>query len=232
MFAPQRSRCYTPPMNKERPMDGSDLSRRQRDILDFIVTTVEQRGYPPAVREIGEAVGLHSPSTVHAHLGALEDKGYLRRDPTKPRAIEVRWERELGSVEERPAVRNLPIYGTIAAGPTSLAEQSYDGILPFPKEFIKDGPHFVLTIKGESMIDAGILDGDLAIIRAQPDASNGEIVAAQVTGPTGEAEATIKRFRRANGKIMLIPENPALEPFEAPSDTKVLGVVVGILRRF
>jgi repressor LexA len=212
-------------------MDGSDLSQRQRDILDFIVATVEGRGYPPAVREIGESVGLNSPSTVHAHLGALEDKGYLRRDPSKPRAIEVRWERELGTVEDRPAVRNLPIYGSIAAGPTSLAEQVYEGILPFPKDFIKDAPHFVLTVKGESMIEAGILDGDLAIIRSQPDASNGEIVAAQITGPTGEAEATIKRFRRENGKILLVPENSSMEPFEAPPDTRILGVVVALTRR-
>jgi repressor LexA len=212
-------------------MDGSDLSQRQRDILDFIVATVEDRGYPPAVREIGGAVGLNSPSTVHAHLGALEDKGYLRRDPSKPRAIEVRWERELGAFDERPAVRNLPIYGEIAAGPTSLAEQVYDGILPFPKEFIKDVPHFVLTVKGDSMIEAGILDGDLAVIRSQPNADNGDIVAAQVTGPTGEAEATIKRFRRENGKTLLVPANSAMEPIEAPPDVRILGVVVALTRR-
>lgn len=213
-------------------MQGTDLTKRQRDILDFILAAVEDRGYPPAVREIGEAVGLSSPSTVHAHLRSLEEKGYLRRDPTKPRAIEVRWEREVGLMEERPAVRQLPIYGSIAAGPSSLAEQTHEGILPFPKEFIGDTPHFVLTIKGDSMIGAGILDGDLAVIRAQPDASNGDIVAAQITGPTGEAEATVKRFRRETGKIMLVPESPSMEPFQAPPDLRILGKVVALLRRF
>lgn len=212
-------------------MDGSDLTERQRAILDYIVEAVEERGYPPAVREIGRAVGLHSPSTVHAHLGALEEKGYLRRDPTKPRAIEVRWERELGAVSERPAVRNLPIYGEIAAGPTALAEQAYDGILPFPKEFIGDVPHFALRVKGDSMIDAGILDGDLAVIRVQPEASNGDIVAAQVEGPTGEAEATIKRFRRKDGRVLLVPENASMQPIEAPNDLRVLGKLVALVRR-
>jgi repressor LexA len=213
-------------------MDGSDLSDRQRQILDFIVDVQESRGYPPTVREIGEAVGLTSPSTVHAHLQTLQEKGYLRRDPTKPRAIEVRWEREVGIVEERrPGVRNLPIYGSIAAGPTSLAEQRHEGILPFPKDFVGDGPHFALVVKGDSMIEAGIFDGDLAVIRSQPDASNGEVVAAQVTGPTGEAEATIKGFKRTDGKILLVPANPAMQPFEAPQDLRILGKVVALVRR-
>jgi repressor LexA len=212
-------------------MDGSDLTKRQSDILDFILSAVEDQGYPPSVREIGEAVGLNSPSTVHAHLRALEEKGYLRRDPTKPRAIEVRWERELGVISERPAVRHLPIYGAIAAGPTSLAEQTYEGVLPFPKDFIGDTPHFVVTVKGESMIEAGILDGDLAVVRVQPDAANGDIVAAQVVGPTGEAEATVKRLRRQNGSILLIPENSSMEPIEAPPDLRILGKVVAVLRR-
>lgn len=212
-------------------MQGSELTERQRAILDFIVSAVEERGYPPAVREIGAAVGLSSPSTVHAHLRALEEKGYLRRDPTKPRAIEVRWERDVGAIQDRPAVRHLPIYGSIAAGPTSLAEQVHEGILPFPKDFIGDTPHFVLTVKGDSMIGAGILDGDLAVVRAQPEASNGDIVVAQVTGPTEEAEATIKRFRRENGKILLVPENPSMEPIEAPPDLRIVGKVVALLRK-
>lgn len=212
-------------------METSDLSERQRAILDYIVSAVEERGYPPAVREIGQAVGLHSPSTVHAHLRALEEKGYLRRDPTKPRAIEVKWERDVGPMAERPAVRHLPVYGQIAAGPTSLAEQMPEDMLPFPKEFVGDVPHFVLKVKGESMIEAGILDGDLAVIRVQPDASNGDIVAAQVTGPTGEAEATIKRFRRKDGRILLVPENPTMEAQAAPEDLRILGKLVAILRR-
>lgn len=217
----------------ENTTDGSDLTARQKAILDFIVETVEDRGFPPAVREIGEAVGLSSPSTVHAHLGSLEEKGYIRRDPTKPRAIDVRWRHSAAAAaREDRSVTDLPIYGSIAAGPTSLAEQNLEGTLPFPKEFISDTNHFVLTVKGESMIDAGILDGDLIVIRAQPDASNGDIVAAQVNGETGEAEATIKRLRREAGRIMLVPANPHMQPFEAAPDTKILGKAVALVRRF
>lgn len=212
-------------------MDGSNLTHRQRAILDHIVATVEERGYPPSVREIGEAVGLQSPSTVHSHLRSLEEMGYLRRDPTKPRAIEVRWEREVGIMAERPAVRALPIYGSIAAGPTSLAEQAHEGVLPVPRDFVGDTPHFVLRVKGDSMVDAGILEGDLAVVRVQPNASSGEVVAVQVTGPTGEAEATIKRLRRRSGRIFLVPENPSMEPFEAPPDLRILGKVVAIMRQ-
>lgn len=215
----------------EPKMDGSDLTNRQEAILDFIVSTVQRRGFPPSVREIGEAVGLSSPSTVHAHLGNLEDKGYLRRDPTKPRAIEVRWERETEATEERSGIRELPVYGAIAAGPTALAEQNYEGTLPVPKDFISDTPHFVLNVKGDSMIDAGILDGDFIVIRAQPDAANGEIVAAQVRGETGEAEATVKRFRKKDGKAMLVPANTNMEPIEAPADVQILGKAVALLRR-
>jgi repressor LexA len=212
-------------------MDGADLTQRQTDIMDFIVETVEARGFPPSVREICDAVGLSSPSTVHAHLGTLEEKGYLKRDPTKPRAIDVRWERNIGIMEDRPTVANLPIYGSIAAGPTSLAQQNHEGILPFPKDFISDSPHFVLTVKGESMIDEGILDGDLIVVRSQADASNGDIVAAQVGGETGEAEATVKRLRKQAGKVILVPANPAMQPFEAPPDTRILGKVVAVIRR-
>lgn len=230
-----------PVRNKSIEVDGSDLSQRQRDILEYIVATVRGRGYPPSVREIGEAVGLSSPSTVHTHLQSLEQRGYLRRDPTKPRAIEIRWGRQPGAEPEqlrqpeaesdRPQVRYLPIYGSIAAGPTSFAEQTHDGILPFPKDLLADTPHFVLTVRGDSMIEAGILEGDRAVIRAQPDAQNGEIVAAQVVGPTGEAEATIKRFHRSGGKVRLVPANATMEPMEAPADLRILGKVVAILRR-
>jgi repressor LexA len=209
-------------------MDGSDLTQRQRAILDFIVESVERRGYPPAVREIGQAVGLASPSTVHAHLQTLEDRGYLRRDPTKPRAIEVRWGEH--AHVERPAAQSLPIYGSIAAGPTSLAEQVQEGTLAVPEDFIDDTPHFVLRVRGESMIGAGINDGDYAVVRVNANPSNGEIVAAQVEGPTGESEATVKRFRRDGNRILLMPENPAMEPIVAPPDVRVLGKVVAILR--
>ncbi|MDQ4149589.1 MAG: transcriptional repressor LexA [Actinomycetota bacterium] len=212
-------------------MDGSDLTPRQRAILDFIVDAVQRRGFPPSVREIGDSVGLSSPSTVHAHLGTLEERGYLRRDPTKPRAIEVRWEKEAGGGRDVIGVQELPIYGAIAAGPTALAEQNYEGTLPFPSDFISDTPHFVLSVKGDSMIDAGILDGDLIVIRAQPDAANGDIVAAQVRGETGEAEATVKRLRKKDGRVMLVPANPNMEPIEAPHDVQILGKAVAVLRR-
>ena len=219
--------------NLDNKLDGSDLTPKQRAILDFIVQAVQARGFPPAVREICDAVGLSSPSTVHAHLGTLEDRGYIRRDPTKPRAIEVRWR---GAVDETPelgedrTVRELPIYGSIAAGPTSLAEQNLEGVLPFPKEYLSDTNHFVLTVKGESMIDAGILDGDLIVIRSQQDASNGDIVAAQVYGETGEAEATIKRLRKEGGRVVLVPANPHMEPFPAPPDVRILGKAVALVR--
>jgi len=216
----------------QHPVDGSDLTARQRDILDFIVATVQDRGFPPAVREICEAVGLSSPSTVHAHLKSLEERDYLRRDPTKPRAIEVRWGEEVGAMEDRPRVRNLPIYGSIAAGPATLAAQTNDGILPVPEEFVSDAPHFVLTVKGDSMINAGINDGDLVVIKAQPTATNGDIVAAQMSGPTGEPEATVKRFRRQANRVLLIPENDAMAPIEAPDDLRILGRVVALMRKY
>lgn len=209
-------------------LDGSDLSKRQRQILDYIVQAVEDRGYPPSVREIGEAVGLASPSTVHAHLHSLEEKGYLRRDATKPRAIDVRWERE---ASPKVAAQSLPVYGSIAAGPTSLAEQEHEGDLAVPDEFIDDTPHFVLRVKGESMIGAGIHDGDYVVIRTNANPTNGDIVAAQIEGPTGEAEVTVKRFRRDGGTVILVPENPTMAPIEAPRDVRILGRVVGLLRR-
>ena len=133
---------------------------------------------------------------------------------------------------ERPAAQALPIYGSIAAGPTSLAEQENEGVIAVPNEFVDDTPHFVLTIKGDSMIGVGIYDGDFAVIRSNANPTNGDIVAAQVEGPTGEAEATVKRFRREGGKVLLIPENPTMSPIEAPADVRILGKVVALLRRF
>jgi repressor LexA len=141
----------------------------------------------------------------------------------------VRWGEHAHA--ERPAAQSLPIYGSIAAGPTSLAEQVQEGTLAVPEDFIDDTPHFVLRVKGESMIGAGINDGDYAVVRVNASPSNGEIVAAQVEGPTGESEATVKRFRRDGNRILLMPENPAMEPIVAPPDVRVLGKVVAILRR-
>lgn len=209
-----------------------DLSRRQRDILTFIEETVRRRGYPPSVREIGEATGLSSPSTVHAHLGTLQERGYVRRDPSKPRAIEVRREPAPDvPPADRPDIAYIPVYGSIAAGPTSLAEQAHEGVLPLPRDMVGDTPHFALNVKGESMIGAGILDGDVAVVRVQPDASNGDIVAAQMTGPTGEAEATVKRFHRRGGRVELLPENPTMEPIPVDESLRILGRVVAIFRR-
>lgn len=212
------------------PLDGSDLSKRQRQILDFIVEAVESKGYPPAVRDICEAVGLSSPSTVHAHLKTLQSKGYIRKDPSKPRAIEVRWKSDTTKTSGSGGTVELPIYGSIAAGPTSLAQQEHEGVLPFPREKTGDLPHFVLRVKGDSMVDAGIFDGDMAVVRVQPQANSGDIVAAQVAGPTGEAEATVKRFKKESGKVLLIPENPSMEPIVAPEDVRILGKVISIVR--
>ncbi|MBT8193585.1 MAG: transcriptional repressor LexA, partial [Acidimicrobiia bacterium] len=161
---------------------GTDISTRQQEILDYIRDTVADRGYPPSVREIGEAVGLSSPSTVHSHLSTLEATGHLRRDPTKPRAIEI--------LDEEPSnVRNVPLVGRIAAGSPILAEEDIEDVIPLPVDLVGDGPIFMLRVKGESMIDAGILDGDYVVIHRQPDALDGEIVAALIDGE----EATVKR---------------------------------------
>jgi len=215
-------------------MDGTDLTQRQRAILDFIVESVERRGYPPAVREIGEAVGLASPSTVHAHLQSLEDKGYLRRDPTKPRAIEVRWGEH--ATGERPAAQTLPIYGSIAAGPTSLAEQVQEGTLAVPREFVDDTPHFVLRVRGESMIEAHICDGDLVLVRRQESAQANDIVVALLESDAGgDAEATVKRYLRDGARIVLKPENRTMKPIVVdPRErhVRILGKVIGLLRGF
>lgn len=200
-------------------MDG--LTQRQRRIIGFIQETVKARGYPPTVREIGEAVGLTSSSSVHSQLANLEKKGYIKRDPTKPRAI--------GLSAGAPSSVSVPLVGRIAAGAPALAEEDIEEVIAVPEGFADDREHFALRVSGDSMIGAGIMDGDLVVVRRQAQASEGDIVAALLPGPA-EEEATIKRFHRENGRIMLVPENPALEPIEM-TEGRILGKVTAVLRK-
>ena len=204
------------------------LTGRQQEIWDFLVDYVDRHGYPPTVREIGEAVGLASPSTVHAHLANLERAGLLRRDPTKPRALELFGHRgETAAAAAAPAdVHRLPLVGDIAAGGPLLAEQNVEDYLGVPETLKGD---FLLRVKGDSMINAGILDGDIVVVRRQQDARNGEIVVALVGDDESADEATVKRFFRENGRIRLQPENEALEPIYA-AHVQIIGKVTGVFR--
>jgi repressor LexA len=208
------------------------LTDRQRQTLQFIAETVAERGYPPSVREIGEALGLASSSTVHSHLQALQRKGYLRIDPTKPRAIEVLFDPETGLASERRPSKSVPLLGRIAAGSPILAEENVEEIYPMPSDLVGDGNVFMLEVKGDSMIDAGILDGDWVIVRQQPTAHSGEIVAAMIPSEFGDSEATVKTIRHKGSAIVLEPANPRLEPFEAPQGTEIIGKVVAVLRKY
>jgi repressor LexA len=208
------------------------LTERQRQTLEFIAETVADRGYPPAVREICEALGLASSSTVHSHMQALQRKGYLRIDPTKPRAVELLYDAETGLAAERRPARSVPLLGRIAAGTPILAEQHVDEIYPMPAELVGDGNVFMLEVHGDSMIDAGILDGDYVIVRQQPTARSGEIVAAMMPSEFGdEAEATVKTIRHRGSAVWFEPANPALQPFEAPQGTEIIGKVVAVFRK-
>jgi repressor LexA len=205
-----------------------ELTERQRQVLDFIKSETRRRGFPPTVRDIGAAVGLSSSSTVHAHLTALEAKGLIRRDPSKPRALEV-LDREVGVETARPPVVGnvveLPVIGAVAAGVPTLAAENIESTIPLPTEVVRDDATFVLRVKGESMIGAGIFDGDYVVVRQQPTAVNGEIVVAQI-----EDEATVKRFFREPDRIRLQPENAAMEPIYA-RDVTILGKVIAVFRR-
>jgi repressor LexA len=207
------------------------LTARQQEIWNFLVEYVDGHGYPPTVREIGERVGLASPSTVHAHLANLERAGLLRRDPTKPRALELigREKREAGPVDEpgeAADIARLPLLGEIAAGGPLLADQNIEGYLPMPSSAKGD---FLLRVKGESMIDAGILDGDLVIVQRTQDARNGEIVVALVGDDESADEATVKTFYRETDRIRLQPENSTMEPIYG-NHVQILGRVVGVFR--
>lgn len=194
----------------------------QEKILAFIKQEVREKGYPPSVREICEAVSLKSTSTVHGHLQRLEKKGLLHRDEMKPRAIEVLGEEE----PETPPVVTVPLLGEVAAGAPITAEQEYLEMLPLPESFVGSGEHFILNVRGSSMIDIGILDGDMVVVRRQETADNGEIVVAMIDG-----EATVKRFYRENGGFRLQPENAAMEPI-LTDHVIILGKVTALLRQF
>jgi len=206
-----------------------DLTPRQRRVLEVMRDWVERFGYPPSVREIGEAVGLTSTSSVAHQLRALERKGYLRRDPNRPRAVGIRPAESAPDTSEAPSARPTPIFvpvvGRIAAGGPVLAEQLVEDVFPLPKEIVGEGSLFLLRVAGDSMVEAAITDGDWVVVRQQPTAENGDIVAAMI-----DAEATVKTFKRRDGHVWLLPHNPAYEPI--PGDEAiVLGRVVAVLRR-
>ena len=204
------------------------ISERQRNILDFISTTTEQRGYPPSVREIGDAVGLTSPSTVHTHLNTLERLGFIRRDPNRPRAIEIRWDPNSGVAMERRPFRHVPLVGDVAAGTDVLATENVEELLPVPVDFTGDGDLFMLRVRGDSMIGDGILDGDFVIAVQQDTAVNGDIVVAGIPG----GEATVKGYRRTGDEVTLQPSNPAMEPLVYRADEiSIYGRVVTVMRR-
>lgn len=214
------------------PPDANGLTPRQRKVLDMIRDYVEHRGYPPSVREIGEAVGLTSTSSVAHQLRALERKGYLRRDPNRPRAVGVRpadsaldTPEDSGGSSARPTPTFVPVVGRIAAGGPVLAEQAIEDVFPLPKEIVGEGSLFLLRVAGDSMIEAAITDGDWVVIRQQPTAENGDIIAAMIDG-----EATVKTFKRRDGHVWLLPHNPAYDPIPGDEAT-VLGRVVAVLRR-
>jgi repressor LexA len=201
-----------------------ELTRRQQEILDFVRAEVHRRGYPPSVREIGEAVGLSSSSTVHSHLAALEAKGFLRRDPSKPRALEVLDFRDTDAAIDYGRAHAVPVVGQVAAGEPILAAENIEQTMLLPAEFSGEQT-FILKVRGESMIEAGILDGDFVVIRQQNHANNGDIVVAMI-----EDEATVKRYFREADRIRLQPENSSMEPIYA-RDVQILGKVVALFRR-
>ncbi|HKY15589.1 MAG TPA: transcriptional repressor LexA [Microthrixaceae bacterium] len=208
--------------------DLAPLTERQREILEYIGRTVDERGYPPSVREIGTAVGLNSPSTVHSHLETLQRLGYLVKHPTKPRAIEVRYDPASGATAQRSPVRHVPLVGDVAAGTGVLAQEHVEELVPLPADLTGEGELFMLRVRGDSMIDAGIFDGDLVVVRSQPTADNGDIVVAGIPGE----EATVKTFRAKGSSITLTPANATMEPMVFPADeVRVYGRVVTVLRK-
>jgi repressor LexA len=203
------------------------LTERQKQVLDYIKSAVETRGYPPSVREIGDAVGLSSPSSVHAQLNSLVAAGMIKKDPTKPRAIMITDESPAPVVSDG-RTRDVPLLGRIAAGTPILAIEHVEEVMPLPTELVGEGPVFLLEVKGDSMIDAGIHEGDLVAIHKQPDARDGEIVACLIDGE----EATVKRLQRKDGKVFLHSENPAYEPMAFSDGVELIGKVVSVLRRY
>jgi repressor LexA len=213
------------------PPDAAGLTPRQRKVLEVIRDSVERRGYPPSMREIGEAVGLTSTSSVAHQLATLERKGFLRRDANRPRAVEVRVPAAAvvvdptGEGDDRPTPTFVPVVGRIAAGGPILAEQAVEDVFPLPRQVVGDGELFLLRVSGDSMVDAAITDGDWVVVRRQPTAESGEIVAALL-----DNEATVKTLRRADGRVWLMPHNPSYSPIDG-SDATILGRVTAVLRR-
>jgi repressor LexA len=224
------------------PPDATGLTPRQQKILGVIRDSLEDRGYPPSMREIGELVGLTSSSSVSHQLRMLEQKGFLKRDPNRPRALEVflpevmAARRSIGNAEETsydetgigdamPTAVNVPVVGRIAAGGPILAEERVEDIFPLPKQLVGEGTLFLLEVSGDSMIDAAICSGDYVVIRQQPTANNGEIVAAMIDG-----EATVKTFQKKNGEVWLLPHNEAYDPIDG-THASILGIVTAVLRR-
>jgi repressor LexA len=205
------------------------LSKRQREIYDFVIAYARKHGYPPTVREIGAEVGLASPSTVHVHLAKLEQAGYLRRDPTKPRALELVG-RERSPRRGMAEAHLLPLVGEIAAGGPLLAEQNVEEYVAVPAPLSRGADEFLLRVRGESMVEAGILPGDYVVVLRQSTAENGDVVAALVGEDESAGEATVKRFFREDGRIRLQPENSAMEPLY-PEHVQILGKVVGLFRQ-
>lgn len=202
----------------------NNISSRQKTILDFIKAEVKEKGYPPSVREIGEAVGLASSSTVHGHLERLEKKGYIRRDPTKPRAIEIL--DHGGKADIEIDIVKVPLIGKVTAGDPITAIENTEEYYPLPSAMVKNSDVYMLTIQGDSMIEAGIFDGDYVIVRKQVTANNGEIVVAM----TDDDEATVKRFYKEKNHIRLQPENSSMKPIILDNAT-ILGKVIGVIRQ-
>ena len=204
------------------------LSAKRQKILTFIADSQRDRGYPPSVREIGEAVGLASSATVHTHLAVLQREGYLSRDPTKPRAIQVHYDPTSTTSMATSPVRNVPLVGEVAAGTGVLAQENVEELLPMPEQFTGTGPTFMLRVRGDSMVDAGIFSGDFVVVRQQPEAHNGDIVVAGIPGD----EATVKTFTRRGGHIVLSPANPSFEPMVLEGDeVTIFGKVVTVVRQ-
>jgi len=230
--ADKADRADTPPTVTEipdGPPDATGLTPRQRRVLEVIRDSVERRGYPPSMREIGEAVGLTSTSSVSHQLATLERKGFLRRDPNRPRAVEVKVPATpidvTGEGDERPVPAYVPLVGRIAAGGPILAEQLVEDVFPLPRQLVGDGQLFLLQVRGDSMIEAAIADGDWVVVRQQPTADNGDIVAAMLDG-----EATVKTFSRKDGHVWLLPHNADYAPIDGDQAT-ILGRVTAVLRR-
>ena len=204
------------------------LTPRQRQVLDVIVEHQNEHGYPPSVREIGQVIGLRSPATVKAHLDNLRDAGYLIRDPAKPRAIQVRYEGQSGAAADRRPVRHIPLVGDVAAGTDVLAAENIEELIPVPSDLTGDGELFMLRVRGESMVDLGIFDGDFVVCHTQSTADRGDVVIAGIPGE----EATVKTYDERDGKIILVPSNEALSEmvFEA-DDVEIFGRVVTVMRK-